>query len=854
MTVGLGRSDISHPWLLDRCKEVQNEPDGCLDLWARAHYKSSIITLGLTIQDILASHGDDPLPKWNGCEITVGILSVTRPLAKQFLAQIKREFESNDVLRGYFPDIIWENPNRDAPSWSLDSGIILKRKSNPKEPVDCNELILTTKGWKKHGDIVVGDCVFTPKGTSVPVINVTQKSSVLPCYRVTFGNESIVVAATHKWLVSKLFMSRDMRRSGKKSREIYNIYTTEELWHEIERNQQNRFAVQITKPLCLPDAVLPIDPYVLGAWLGDGSKNSARFVSSKADFSHFEQEFKKAGHAIHIYNESQNKVEFQLDKRDRTKICRRGHNMTIVGTDKGGRCKECNKDRSAPYTVDGLSWRLRRLGLLNNKHVPNLYLMASKKQRLALLQGLMDTDGCASAKDGQSIFANTNKQLSESVYFLAASLGMRPTIKRRERKYKGSPHIMWWVTFQGYSDFPPFRMQRKVDNCSNSVTSHRRTRRVISKIEKAESCEVSCIQVGSKDGLYLVGKSFITTHNSTVEAWGLVDSQPTSKHFEILMYDDVVTVDSTRSPDMIEKTTQAWELSLNLGTATAKYRYAGTRYHFNDTYRTIMEREAAKPRVHPATVDGTVTGEPVLLSIEVLNKKRKDMGSYSFASQLLLNPVADNNQGFLRSWLVFHGSKSFEHVNRYIIVDPANEKKKSNDYTVITVLGLGADNNYYTIDWVRDRLSLTERGNMLFYMHRKYKPKDVGYEHYGMQADIAYLKDKMKRDNYNFKITPLGGNLAKVDRIKALIPIFEQGRMYLPETCYKTNYEGKTEDLTEVFLTHEYDTFPVCQHDDMLDCMARILHVHEDWKVIWPRRYEDEDVELEQRSYSTWSA
>ena len=473
LVIGLNRRDLVHPWLLARCKEIQNDPNGHLDLWARAHYKSTIITFGLTIQDIMASHGDNPLPKWNGTEITVGLFSVTRPLSKQFLAQIKREFETNKVLLDYFPDILWANPNKDAPSWSLDSGIIVKRKGNPKE--------------------------------------------------------------------------------------------------------------------------------------------------------------------------------------------------------------------------------------------------------------------------------------------------------------------------------------------------------------------------------------------ATIEAHGLVDGQPTSKHFDLLVYDDVVTIDSVRSSSMIEKTTQAWELSLNLGTANAIYRYIGTRYHYNDTYKTIIERGSALPRLHAATVDGSVEGEPVLLTRDMLAQKRRDMGPYVFNSQMLQNPVADGNQGFKRAWLNFHSSTEFSHTNRYILIDPANEKKSGNDYTVMTVVGLGPDENYYVIEWVRDRLSLTERGDALFRLHRKHKPKGVGYEQYGMQADISYLKDKMKRDNYNFKITPLGGKLAKADRIKALIPIFEQGRVYLPDTCHKTNYEKKTEDLTEIFLTHEYDTFPVCTHDDMLDCLARILHVDDDWLVVWPQRTNDEEEDYLETG-SAWSA
>src|SRR6185312_10213904 len=97
--------------------EVQKEPDGMLDLWAREHYKSTIITFALTIQSILA----DP-------EITVGIFSHTRPIAKGFLQQIKREFEDNEILKDRFADILWANPAKDAPKWSEDGGLIVRRK------------------------------------------------------------------------------------------------------------------------------------------------------------------------------------------------------------------------------------------------------------------------------------------------------------------------------------------------------------------------------------------------------------------------------------------------------------------------------------------------------------------------------------------------------------------------------------------------------------------------------------------------------------------------------------------------------------------------------------------------------
>lgn len=464
----LGRKDIERQWLFDRCREVQQNPDGYLDLWAREHYKSTIITYALTIQDILASHGDKPLERWNGVEPTFGIFSHTRPIAKGFLRQIKREFEANTTLRELFPDIIWENCSREAPKWSEDDGLVLKRQSNPKE--------------------------------------------------------------------------------------------------------------------------------------------------------------------------------------------------------------------------------------------------------------------------------------------------------------------------------------------------------------------------------------------STVEAWGLVDGQPTSKHFYVRIYDDVVTQGSVTTPDMIRKTTESWELSTNLGVDGGVERYIGTRYHFNDSYREILVREAAKPRVYPATVDGMVEGEPVLLSRDALQKKRRDQGPYTFACQMMQNPKADETQGFKEEWLQYWVPNDGHGLNKYIIVDPASEKKPNSDYTAIWCVGYGADGYYRVLDGIRDRLSLTERGDAVFALHRKWKPIRVGYEKYGKDADIEYLEDRMERETYRFQVVALGGQLKKNDRIRRLVPLFEQLRVLLPKNLWRQDYEGKMYDLTQVFVDEEYKPFPVGSHDDLLDSLSRLCD--EDLGVVVPREKKRSAVTKAQGSYN----
>lgn len=433
LTVALRRLDMDRDWLYERCREVEKDPDGYLDLWAREHYKSTIITFGLTIQDILRDSS-----------VTIGIFSHTRPIAKAFLKQIKTELENNTYLKNLFPEVLYQNPEKESPSWSLDGGITVKRKSNPKE--------------------------------------------------------------------------------------------------------------------------------------------------------------------------------------------------------------------------------------------------------------------------------------------------------------------------------------------------------------------------------------------NTVEAWGLVDGQPTSKHFGILIYDDVVTRESISTPDQILKTTDAWALSLSLGSAGGRVRYIGTYYHFADTWHEMEKRLAAKVRKHPATKDGTADGEPVLITREALARKRREMGVYVFSCQMLLNPVADNVQGFKDEGLRYYdGQIEFNGMNLYLLADPANAKKKYSDYTAMVVIGLAPDNNYYLVHAVRDRMDLMQRTNMLFALHRRFRLQGVGYENYGMQADIGHIQYVQAQRNYRFGIKELGGSMPKSDRIKRLMPVFEAGRFWMPRRLIFRDTEGKTHDFIQEFIDDEFRTFPVGAHDDCLDTIARIL-------------------------------
>lgn len=336
----------------------------------------------------------------------------------------------------------------------------------------------------------------------------------------------------------------------------------------------------------------------------------------------------------------------------------------------------------------------------------------------------------------------------------------------------------------------------------------------------------------SQDAGLIVRRS-TNPKEASIEAWGLVDGQPTSRHYRTQIYDDVVTIESVGTPDQIAKTTAAWEISLALGTENTRIRYAGTRYHPSDTYSEIIKRGSASVRIHAATVTGTMEGTPVLISRESLERFKRDMGPRAFSAQMLLNPVSADTATFREEWLMFYQEPPPpREMNIWIIVDPAGGKDKrarkdgQGDFTVMEVVGLAADQNYYTLPGtIRDRMNLVQRTDALFSLKRRYPSAQVGYEEYGMQADIEHIRERQEREHYRFPIIPLGGKLPKMQRIERLVPLFQQGRWWHPYRLPYRDRDGEIRDYTHEFKTDEYLPCPVLPHDDMLDCKARIFDV-----------------------------
>ncbi len=344
---------------------------------------------------------------------------------------------------------------------------------------------------------------------------------------------------------------------------------------------------------------------------------------------------------------------------------------------------------------------------------------------------------------------------------------------------------------------------------------------------------------------------FTNTARGHRESQGVL-GKVTGKRGDMLVWDDPHDTKQTDSDvirqGVLDAYDNAWSSRRN-NLATSPILVIMQRIHDNDITAHLMRKAQGWVRLAiPMRYDSEVTfdagkdigrpdlndprkveGElmfPARFPEEAVRDLEEDLGAYGTAGQLQQRPSPKGGGEFKKAWVCYWRTPP-KGGNRYIIVDPAGERKPGvkgkRDNTAIGVIELCADGNYYLIDGVRDRLNLEERTKLLFKWHRQYKPVGVGYEQYGMQTDIAHIKSKMEEESYRFRVIELGGSMRKEDRIRRLIPLFSRGKFWLPETLHRTNVEGKTVDIIDLFIEQEYLRFPVAKFDDFFDMLSRIL-------------------------------
>jgi len=327
----------------------------------------------------------------------------------------------------------------------------------------------TPSGWTTMGAVQVGDELFDSAGRPC---RVTAKSGIhfKPCRRMRFDDGSeIICDHDHRWVTMT-----GVSRASQQLRE--SVVTADEIARTLRgSNGQRHHRVTLAGALHLDGVELPVHPYVLGCWLGDG--NRSRGEISKPDEELFE-------------------------------------NIAACGYEVGPDI--ATEERCRTHTVYGLRAQLRAAGFLGSKTVPDIYLRASRGQRLALLQGLMDTDGTWNRRRQQAVFGYvTNKALAMAVRELALSLGQRATLFTSMVSGFGKQVEAYSVAFAPRF-MNPFRLPRKAALAENRLLcpTAKGGRRIIHSAEPCVSVRTQCITVDSPDQTYLCGEAMIPTHNT----------------------------------------------------------------------------------------------------------------------------------------------------------------------------------------------------------------------------------------------------------------------------------------------------------------------------------------------------
>lgn len=319
----------------------------------------------------------------------------------------------------------------------------------------------------------------------------------------------------------------------------------------------------------------------------------------------------------------------------------------------------------------------------------------------------------------------------------------------------------------------------------------------------------------------LVVRRTTTRKEPTVMGFGLVDGQATGYHFDVLSFDDVVTQDSVTSSEMIAKTTERLQLADNIGMPSTMKKYCGTRYHYFDTYAEVQK--VTPTTVIPATDNGELDGNPVFLTKEELDRKLKEQGRYIFSAQMLLKPVAKEDQTFHLEDFRYY--EELPRVNYYIACDPANTKSKKSDFTAYLVFGFSEDRKVYLVDGVHDKLNLAQRYSVLKALNERYKPLVIGYEKYGLQADIDFFRMENAKTGYFMPISEMGGSVSKEDRILRLASLFERKDLLFPRHLpYVRVFGNEPIDIVNN-LQMELMAFPFAEHDDLSDCLSRCFDI-----------------------------
>jgi phosphate starvation-inducible protein PhoH and related proteins len=381
------------------------------------------------------------------------------------------------------------------------------------QPLDRN--VLTPGGWTAIGSLRVGDLVIGSDGAPTPVLGVYPQGR-REVFRVTAQDGAATVCCgEHLWFVT----TPDDRQHGKAGR----VLQTREMAGRLRRHHQHRYELPVlSSPAAFEPRDVPMDPYALGLLLGDGcltTKTTPTFSTEDPELVTAMQDALDGIELVH----------------------KRGPDHVL---------RHINGGRGGVIVANPVTATLRELGLAgttsSTKFVPRDYLLNCADVRLAVLQGLFDSDGGPVVQRGRTCrvqYTTCSERLRDDAVFLVRSLGgvaywrRRAAEGRKPGLAKGRPvhhrNDAFIVDVRLPVDVEPFRLVRKRDRYREHGAG--RPMRFIEAIEPAGEAETVCIQVAAADSLY-VTDDFLVTHNTLNDSFVILDEAQNTTPEQMKMF------------------------------------------------------------------------------------------------------------------------------------------------------------------------------------------------------------------------------------------------------------------------------------------------------------------------------
>lgn len=433
------------------------------------------------------------------------------PKAQERVAEEIRQLENNDWKPWYCPrencdglehdnwDFRHARADQHPPKGDWFVWASLSGRGSGKA-LDVDTPIRTVDGWVRMGDLQDGDVVFDEQGQPCTILKAHDPYVAETMYRVHFSDGTAIDAdGEHLWVTLNHL---DRKRLNRAKEDIPTDWASRPPINTHEMFQTQAYGLRGDRSHCIPvagpleqsEATLPISPYALGVWLGDGTSGTGQATIADQDYP-----------------------EIAALLSDEPLTAARRKEGAACATYRMGARPGVRNEKMQWAPNDSLHSRLREQGLLHNKHIPKAYLQASVGQRLELLRGLMDTDGYADPKKNTVEFTSVTRALAEGVLELARSLSEKPVLAEGRAMLNGVDYGPKYRVTWRPSVYTPFNLQRKAAAVKPAGAQAMRLRhRMIAKVEVIQPTTVRCITVDSPHSMYLAGRALIPTHNTAL--------------------------------------------------------------------------------------------------------------------------------------------------------------------------------------------------------------------------------------------------------------------------------------------------------------------------------------------------